>query len=109
MAAAVVVVTVHYTKVVLTAVLLMLVSVVCVDGTVSVLSQDLRLSAPSSIKDSTSVTPTSEGCSELGFTSQRTRPRVTSTCTESEEGRAARCTKTAPATSATGTPHGNRV
>ncbi|XP_033182701.1 poly [ADP-ribose] polymerase tankyrase-2-like isoform X3 [Anabas testudineus] len=39
------------------------------------------------------------GCSERGFTSLRTRRRGSG----SEEGRAARCTKNAPATSATGT------
>ncbi|XP_039990473.1 poly [ADP-ribose] polymerase tankyrase-2-like isoform X5 [Xiphias gladius] len=63
----------------------------------------LRSSTPSFIKVLTSATPTLAGCSALGFTSPRTRRRVTSTSTGSGEGRAARCTKTAPATSATGT------
>lgn len=50
------------------------------------------------------ATRTSGGCSAPGFTLQRTRQRVTSTSTASEEGRAVRSTKTAPAMSATGTP-----
>lgn len=50
-----------------------------------------------------SVTPTSAGCLALGSTLQRTRPRVISTFTGLEEGRAARCTTTAAAASVTGT------
>lgn len=65
-------------------------------------SQARRSSTPSSIKVLTSATPTSAGCSVLGSTSPRTHQKATSTFTGSEEERAARCTKTAPATSATG-------
>lgn len=75
-----------------------------VDRTASIPSQARCLSTPSSIKASMNATRTSGGCSAPGFTLQRTRQRVTSTSTASEEGRAVRSTKTAPAMSATGTP-----
>jgi len=70
---------------------------------VSVPSQVLHLSTPSSTRVLTSVTPTLEGCSVLGFILQRTHQRVTSTSTGSEEGRAALCTKIAAVMSARGT------
>lgn len=69
---------------------------------VNLSSQARRSSTPSSTKGLTSDTPTLVGCSVLGSTLPRTRQRATNMFTGSEVGRAARCTKTARATSATG-------